>query len=189
MGPKKLPGLSRHKTQVCWYPPSIPLTLLRSESEFHTLFQMDVLYPRTWTVIHDTWQTISLSHTTWPSCMRIASLFWLRFKIDHYRKYHSIQQRSLSVTPKICISIVFRFLGAILTPKSNWRQCLRKIFKGWQTKCTMVCYGIFFSGQLPYRKITNKSMEISLTALEIVLLLLSNYFVLKSKDPVFKMGV
>ena len=32
-------------------------------------------------------------------------------------------------------------------------------------------------------------MEISLTALEIVLLLLSNYFVLKSKDPGFKMGV
>ena len=53
----------------------------------------------------------------------------------------------------------------------------------------MVCYGIFYSGQLPYRKITNKSMEISLTALEIVLLLLNNYFVLKSKDPVFKMGV
>ena len=49
----------------------------------------------------------------------------------------------------------------------------------------MVCYGIFCSGQLSYRKITNKSMEISLTALEIVLLLLNNYFVLRSKDPVF----
>ena len=53
----------------------------------------------------------------------------------------------------------------------------------------MVCYGIFCSGQLPYRKITNKSVEISLTALEVVLFLLNNYFVLKSKDPFFKMGV
>ena len=53
----------------------------------------------------------------------------------------------------------------------------------------MVCYGIFCSGQLPYRKITNKIMEISLTALEVVLFLLNNFFVLKSKDPVFKMGV
>ena len=53
----------------------------------------------------------------------------------------------------------------------------------------MVCYGIFCSSRLPYRKITNKSMEISLTALEVVLFLLNNYFVLKSKDPVFKMGV
>ena len=50
-------------------------------------------------------------------------------------------------------------------------------------------FGVTNSGQLPYRKITNKSMEISLTALEIVLLLLNNYFVLRSKDPVFKMGV
>ena len=32
-------------------------------------------------------------------------------------------------------------------------------------------------------------MEISLTALEFVLLLLNNYSDLKSKDPVFKMGV
>ena len=32
-------------------------------------------------------------------------------------------------------------------------------------------------------------MEFSLTALEIILLLLDNYFVLRSKDRVFKMGV
>ena len=38
-------------------------------------------------------------------------------------------------------------LGAILTPKRNWRQCLCKIL-GWQTKTIMVCYGIFWSGQL-----------------------------------------
>ena len=78
-------------------PPSIPLTLFRSESEFHTLFQMDILYPRKCTVIHDTWRTISLSHTTWPSRTQIASLFWLRFKIDHYRKYHSILLRLQNV--------------------------------------------------------------------------------------------
>ena len=45
-----------------------------------------------------------------------------------------------------------------------------------------VLYGIFCSGQLPYRKITNKSMEISLTALEIVLLLLNNYILERSKN-------
>ena len=38
-------------------------------------------------------------------------------------------------------------LGAILTPKRNWRQCLCKIL-GWQTKSIMVCYDIFCSGQL-----------------------------------------
>ena len=36
-------------------------------------------------------------------------------------------------------------LGAILTPKRNWRQCLRSIL-GWQTKSIMVRYGIFWSG-------------------------------------------
>ena len=49
---------------------------------------------------------------------------------------------------KICISIVFSFPGAILTPKRNWRQCLCKIF-GLQTKSIMVFYGIFWSGQYP----------------------------------------
>ena len=38
-------------------------------------------------------------------------------------------------------------LGTSLTPKRNWRQCLCKIL-GWQTKSIMVCYGIFWSGQL-----------------------------------------
>ena len=38
-------------------------------------------------------------------------------------------------------------LGAVLTPKRNWRQWLSKIL-GWQTKSIMVCYGIFWSGQL-----------------------------------------
>ena len=38
-------------------------------------------------------------------------------------------------------------LGAILTPKRNWKQCLCKIL-GWQTKSIMLCYGIFCSGQL-----------------------------------------
>ena len=37
-------------------------------------------------------------------------------------------------------------LGAILTPKRNWRQCLSKIL-GWQTKRIMLCYDIFWSGQ------------------------------------------
>ena len=47
----------------------------------------------------------------------------------------------------------------------------------------MVCYGIFCSGQLPYRKITNKSIVIfPFTALEIVLLLLNNYFLARSKN-------
>ena len=38
-------------------------------------------------------------------------------------------------------------LGAILTPKRNWRKCSCKIL-GWQTKSIMICYGIFWSGQL-----------------------------------------
>ena len=38
-------------------------------------------------------------------------------------------------------------LGAILTPKRNWRQCLCKILE-WPTKSIMVCYDIFCSGQL-----------------------------------------
>ena len=37
-------------------------------------------------------------------------------------------------------------LGAILTPKRNWRQCLGKTL-GRQTKSIMVCYSIFWSGQ------------------------------------------
>ena len=37
-------------------------------------------------------------------------------------------------------------LGAILTPKRNWRQCLCKIL-GWQTKSIMVYYGIFWIGE------------------------------------------
>ena len=47
-------------------------------------------------------------------------------------------------------------LRAILTPKRNWRQCLCKIL-GWQTKSIMVCYGIFWSGQLEFiiRALTN----------------------------------
>ena len=32
-------------------------------------------------------------------------------------------------------------------PKRNWKQCLFR-FLGWQTKSIMVCYGIFWSGQL-----------------------------------------
>ena len=81
--PGKLLRLSRHETWSAGNPPP--------------LFQMDILYPRKCTVIHDTWRTISLSHTTWPSRTQIASLFWLRFKIDHYRKYHSILLRLQNV--------------------------------------------------------------------------------------------
>ena len=36
-------------------------------------------------------------------------------------------------------------LGAILTPKQNWRQWLCKIL-GWQTKGIMVCHGTFCRG-------------------------------------------
>ena len=47
----------------------------------------------------------------------------------------------------------------------------------------MVCYDIFCSGQLPYRNITNKSIVIfPFTELEIVLLLLDNYFLVRSKN-------
>ena len=35
----------------------------------------------------------------------------------------------------------------MLTPKRNWRQCWCKVL-GRQTKSIMVCYGIFWSGQL-----------------------------------------
>ena len=41
-------------------------------------------------------------------------------------------------------------LGAILTPKRNWRQCLCKILE-WPTKSITVCYGIFCSGQFVER--------------------------------------
>ena len=41
-------------------------------------------------------------------------------------------------------------LGAILTPKRNWRQCLCKILE-WPTKSITVCYGIFCSGQFRER--------------------------------------
>ena len=52
----------------------------------------------------------------------------------------------------LCLSPPVQFLlGAVLTPKSNWRQCcLCKILE-WQTKIIMVCYGIFWSGQLRTR--------------------------------------
>ena len=48
---------------------------------------------------------------------------------------------------KHCFSVS---LGAIVTPKRNWRQCFYKM-SGWQTKSIMVCYGIFCSGQYPWR--------------------------------------
>ena len=44
--------------------------------------------------------------------------------------------------PKILYKHCFQFLL-----QRNWRQCLCKIL-GWQTKSVMVCYGIFWSGQL-----------------------------------------
>ena len=62
-------------------------------------------------------------------------------------KIHHIPKCSLFVTPTVCWSIFFIFIGAILTPKRNRRQCLWKIL-GWRKKSIMVCYGIFWSGQL-----------------------------------------
>ena len=115
--------------------PSIYLTLFRSESEFHTPFQMDILYPRKCTVIHDTWWTISLSHMTWPSRMQIASLFWLRLKIDHYRKYHSTQWCPLSVTPQFCISIVFSLSWGHFNSQEKLKTILVQNFG-------MLCYGM-----------------------------------------------
>ena len=52
------------------------------------------------------------------------------------------------VTSKFYISIVFSFSWELNGLRRNWKQCLCNIL-GWQTKSIMVCYGIFWSGQLP----------------------------------------
>ena len=60
--------------------------------------------------------------------------------------YHN----SLCLSPQTLHKHCFQFLlGPVLTPKRNWGRCLRKSL-GWQTKSSirMVCYGIFWSGQL-----------------------------------------
>ena len=57
---------------------------------------------------------------------------WIRHCIDHSRKYHNIPW---------ALSLVS------LGPKRNWKQCLHKILE-LPTKSVMVCYGIFWNGQL-----------------------------------------
>ena len=68
---------------------------------------------------------------------------------DHSRNtitYHN----ALCLSPQNLAywNIVFSFSWGHLSPKRNWRHCLCKIL-GWQAKSIMVCYGIFWSGQLP----------------------------------------
>ena len=70
--------------------------------------------------------------------------------IDHYRKYHNIPQCSLFVTPKLCLSIVFSFSWGHCNSQEKLKTMFLQML-GWQTKSIMVCYGIFCSGQCPWR--------------------------------------
>ena len=51
------------------------------------------------------------------------------------------------VTPKFCISIVLSFSWELKWPQEKLKTMLLQNL-GWQTKSIMVCYGIFWSGQL-----------------------------------------
>ena len=56
--------------------------------------------------------------------------------IDHSRKYHNIPKCSLFVTPTFAYALFLVSLGAILTPKRNWRECFCIILE-WQTNWTL----------------------------------------------------
>ena len=78
--------------------------------------------------------------------------------IDHSRTtitYHN----ALCLSPQnFAYALSSVSLGAILTPKRNWRQCVCKIL-GWQTKSIMVCFGIFWSGQFKSRPYESELAE------------------------------
>jgi len=51
--------------------------------------------------------------------------------------------------PKFCINIVFSFSWGLKWPQEKLKTMLVQNF-GLQRKSILVCYGIFWSGQLPY---------------------------------------
>ena len=94
-----------------------------------------------------TWSADGPSHVT----VHVTKLdcFIIRFftAIDHSWKYHNIPYCSLFIIPKFCVSIVFSFSLGHFKSQEKLKTMLIQNF-GVTNKEHMVCYGIFWSGQL-----------------------------------------